>query len=143
MEAAEIIPACVHRDSSFKIFQTLAESQSEASKAPQMRFHAEVGSLNMARADVGCIEITANWGWDRFDNLGRAVATGASVVRGAINLNELGKVYICSKAFFYCSDNVPYGTINPLECYATANFRVRDFGRARNCNSTGRAVYAK
>jgi hypothetical protein len=30
-----------------------------------------------------------------------------------------------------------YGTINPFECYATANFRVWDFGRARDCNSNG------
>jgi len=35
------------------------------------------------------------------------------------------------------------GTINPFDCYATANFRVRDFGRARDCNSTSRPVYAK
>jgi hypothetical protein len=32
---------------------------------------------------------------------------------------------------------IPYGTINPFDCYATANFRVRDFGRAKDCNSNG------
>jgi hypothetical protein len=41
------------------------------------------------------------------------------------------------------SYNVPYGTINPFEYYATINFRVRDFSMARVCNSAGKPAYAK
>ena len=51
MDSAEIIPAYVRSNGSFQIFQTLAESQGETSKAPQMCPDAEIGSFDVAMRD--------------------------------------------------------------------------------------------
>jgi hypothetical protein len=58
----------------------------------------------MACADMREIGLATDWGWDRFDNLGRAVPVRSSVIRFSVNLDELGKIDIGTKAFFHSSD---------------------------------------
>jgi hypothetical protein len=93
----------------------LGKSVSQSSEPAKVHPYGEVGALDMTRADVKEIGVATDWGWDRFDNFGRAVPVRSSVVGLAIDLDELGEIHVGSEAFFHRSNIGPEAIRGNLE----------------------------
>src|SRR5437870_10778472 len=107
MHAAEVVPGHIESNGGFKVRQLLAETVHQSRESPQVHSEVKVRPFNVTGADVREIEIAADWGWDRLNDFGGAVPVRASVVRLAVQLNQLGKVNVCPEVTLYCRNVRP------------------------------------
>src|SRR5437764_105724 len=89
MYSAEVVPRDVKRDSGLEVIQLLAEGVNEPRKAPKVHSEVEIRPFDMAGANVCFVRVAGNLGWDRLDNLARAVPVRAAVLRLAVNFHQL------------------------------------------------------
>jgi len=85
----QIVPADIKSDGGFQVVELLAEGVHQPRESAQVHPKIQIRSFDVARANVPQVRVATNWGWDRLDNLGRAVPVRAGVVRLSVKFDEL------------------------------------------------------
>jgi hypothetical protein len=86
MNAAQVVPKGVKVNGGFQMREFLTKSIGQSSEAAEVHSDIQVGAFDVAGADMSQIGIPADWGWDRLDDLGRAVPVRSRVVGLPVDL---------------------------------------------------------
>jgi hypothetical protein len=99
MYTTEVEKGHVQVNSGGQMFERLTESETQPRKTPQMRPHAQVRPLDVARADSFDLRVSADAYWDGRRHFRGVVPLRAFTVSRSVELEQLGEVDVRSEVF--------------------------------------------
>src|ERR1700683_435443 len=135
MYATEVEKSHIEIHGGAQMVQRLAEPKTQARKASKMRPHAQVGPFDMGSADSFQLRVSADWYWDRRNNLCGVVPLRAFGISLPVEFEQLREVNVRSEVLFDCGPVDVESVCRDLESASHALAEVTDKSNAIGCVS--------